>query len=220
LLALFRNLIEEVMDQYARRCHKARWVDKTPNYYRLLPFIDRIFDGAAQYVLVVRHPLDCIDSLMDVPAFKAETISDPDIARSVAIYGRGPDGWAKHWTEVNAALWAFLSTSAGSRCHVVRYEDLVASPETVLKSLCAFLSEEFPPDLVHDAFQRPLAPGYGDWKVCRTATIHSKSLGRSGHWTETDRRVVWNIVGGIARQFGYLGLSGGSAVGDSNVDRS
>src|ERR1044071_4906702 len=41
--AELRRVIESFLGGYARRQGKRRWVDKTPNYYRLLPFIDEIF---------------------------------------------------------------------------------------------------------------------------------------------------------------------------------
>jgi len=53
-----KDFINSIMADYARHSGKARWVDKTPNYCRLLPFIDAVFHSEVIYIVLVRHPLD------------------------------------------------------------------------------------------------------------------------------------------------------------------
>src|SRR4051794_26865482 len=59
----FGALIDCIFSRYASAMGKMRWIDKTPAYYTLLPFLDRIFDKQCQYIFLVRHPLDCAHSL-------------------------------------------------------------------------------------------------------------------------------------------------------------
>ena len=40
-----RRMIERFLGGFAGRQRKPRWIDKTPNYFRLLPFIDAVFGG-------------------------------------------------------------------------------------------------------------------------------------------------------------------------------
>src|SRR5260370_35851333 len=55
---LLRGLIEECLTFYAAQQGKPRWIDKTPNYARMLPFIDELFEHEAHYLLMLRHPFD------------------------------------------------------------------------------------------------------------------------------------------------------------------
>jgi len=67
LLVDFGRLAGGILGRYASQVGKPRWVDKTPNYYSLLPLIDRMFERNCLYVFITRHPLDTIESLAASP---------------------------------------------------------------------------------------------------------------------------------------------------------
>lgn len=196
-----RKLIVSVLGAYARRQGKARWIDKTPNYYRLLPFIDGLFGGEALYLFLVRHPLDCAGSLLSVYGDRDE-FPDPEIARSIRQNGNTLRGWVKYWNEVYGRISAFAAAHPG-RCHVFRYEDLVYEPEPTLARALDFLGEKLPPDLVTAALNRSHTPGYEDPGIRGRSRIGPESIGKWRDWPGTQISGLWRLAQPVASQFGY-----------------
>ena len=118
LMKRLGGVAREILDQYAAQRGKARWVDKTPNYYKHLDFIDELFESRVFYIFMIRHPLDTVASLEATPYFRDGVVEDPDIANALARYGRSRTGWARYWLEVNAALRAFADLQPGRVCFV------------------------------------------------------------------------------------------------------
>lgn len=197
-----RRLIEAFLGGYARRQGKSRWIDKTPNYYRLLPFLDEIFNGEVLYLFLVRHPLDCIDSLYECFGYATRHDLDPEIARSVERYGKGRYGWAKYWNEVYERIYTF-SALYPDRCHLFRYEDLVRNPAETLKHVLGFLGETLPESLIETALLQEHTPGFEDYKIRHTSNIHTASVGKWKDWSPHEIRAVWPLVEATAARFGY-----------------
>jgi protein-tyrosine sulfotransferase len=199
-----RALTVAILDDHARQCGKARWIDKTPNYYRYLDFIDELFDERVLFVFMVRHPFDTIHSLEDFGR-GTYTMLDPDVGRHVQAHGTGRVSWAMYWNDVNTRLLAFAAARA-PRCTVLRYEDLVRDPDASLSGMLDFIGETLTPNMVERAFAADLTSlkGYGDGKVRRTTAIHDQSLGKWREWTRRECQALWRIVGDVADALGYL----------------
>jgi hypothetical protein len=197
-----RRLTETVLGGYAHRHGKRRWVDKTPNYYRLLPFLDDLFDEQVLYLFLVRHPLDCIGSLAECFDDATPEYDDPEIARHVARYGRDKQSWARFWTEVYEYCSSFAAQHP-QRCLVFRYEDLVQRPQATLQQVLSFLGETLPPGLFATALTNEHTDGYQDHKIRATRAIHTASVGKWRTWPEGEVGSLWNVVGELALQFGY-----------------
>jgi hypothetical protein len=196
-----RLFVERVMRRYTTKMNKPRWIDKTPSYYRYTSLIERLFQGQVLYIILVRHPLDCICSLES--NFEQSTRdNDPDIVRTVLAHGRGRYAWAQYWYDVYARL-AVVSASCAERSIVVRYEDLVKDPHTVLCKVCSFIGEEFEPDIVRLAFVLSHSQGLGDGNVRGTETIHQDSIGKWTSWPREVAEAVWDLVRIPATRFGY-----------------
>lgn len=111
-------------DAYARSRGKQRWGDKRPFYYSFVDELDRLFPEA-QFVHVVRDGRACTASLK-----------------------RPPFGYDSHRAMVTWLNAVHSCRKSGDRLgperyHEVRYEDLVAEPESQLRDLCTFLGEVF-----------------------------------------------------------------------------
>src|SRR5579863_7482778 len=198
-----RRMIEMVLGGYAASRGKRRWVEKTPNYFRHIDFIDSLFGGQVSYLVMVRHPLDCIDSLTTFFEYEGMGYADPEIVRKVSVHGKGRHGWARFWVEVYTILEPVL-TSLPSRTCLVKYEDLVTAPELTLRKLLAFIGEDYPSSLLSDAFAMPHTIGAQDDKITRTTQVHCDSVDKWQRWPASEVRAVWDIVGETARKFGYV----------------
>lgn len=109
---------------YAERFGKPRWGDKTPLHCREMPLLERLLPEA-RFVHLVRDGRDASLSL------RRTWFSPGDDIETLAHYWRENVAAAR---EGGAAVRRFLE---------VRYEDLVAAPERVLRDVCAFLDLRF-----------------------------------------------------------------------------
>ena len=201
VLRLTRQYAESFFNEYTNRAGKMRWVDKTPNYYRILPFLEELFAESAYYILLVRNPLDCICSLEEMlPLY--EYPADPELARIVSIHGKGRLTYARYWLEVNQTIFNFTRTLP-ARTFLVRYEDLVQAPEDWVGRIVRFIGED--PSLLdlEKAFTMKHDLGYQDRKISCTKAVHSLSIGRSSALSQREALNIWDIVGTVARELNY-----------------
>ncbi len=195
-----RALIERIMGGYAARRGKALWIDKTPNYYRILPFLDDVFGHEARFLFLARHPLDCAASLSAMYDAR-EPFADPEIARSVAARGRGLRAWCGYWDEVYSTLLDFRDGRAG-RCLVFRYEDLVGQTRATLDGILQFLGEPAPADLSL-TWPPERRGGYEDAGIRDTDRVMTDRMGRWREWPRQEVESCWALVAERAAGLGY-----------------
>jgi sulfotransferase family protein len=183
--------LDAVFQAYAAKHAKPRWGDKTPMYMRHLALIDRLFPDA-QYVHLIRDGRDAALAFLDMP--------EGVVTRTWA-HPRSPAGFACEWrTEVRRARE--LGARVGpSRYHEVRYENLVADTETVVRSICAFAELPFEPAMLefagsvdvsakphHQRLLQPPTRGVREWR---------EQMG------EEDVRAFEAVAGGLLSELGY-----------------
>ena len=108
---------------------KKRWIDKTPDYVTIVPFLEWLFGQECQFILLYRHGLD--------------------VAKSMTGLGPGPVSIEDHEKlEENLEFWMRASRAMKdlegrrpSQCFPLRYEDLCAIQEPLVRELLAFLGE-------------------------------------------------------------------------------
>ncbi|MFQ5666587.1 MAG: sulfotransferase [Candidatus Binatia bacterium] len=165
---------------YAASRHKTRWGDKTPQHTL---FADALcaWYPSCRLLHVVRDPRDVVASLLRMP-------------------------WAAPSVLANARLW-LRYTLAAEHCRkrdnylLVPYERLVAEPASELKRICAFVAEEYVPEMLvaeqqdaSDAWWFARARGPVD--PCRKG-IWQQQL------TAKEVSLVEWLVGPHMRRFGY-----------------
>jgi hypothetical protein len=123
------GFFDGIQGDYARSRGKARWADKSPRYAMKLPFIMELFPDA-QVVHVIRD------------------------GRDVAVSHRKRFGYwscvksAVKWPRYIAEVRRAAASLPPGQYHELRYEQLVSDQEATLRSLLAFLGEEWDPRLL------------------------------------------------------------------------
>ena len=140
---------------------KRYFLDKTPAYGLILPFLAATFPDAV-FVILTRHPLAIFSSF-------AESFFDDD--------------WeaAHHHNPVVEryvpALAAFVRAHGVQRFHHVRYEDLVADPEKELRAICAAADIAYTDDLIDYGKKKVEGKGLGDpIGVAKDSRPNTKSI--------------------------------------------
>lgn len=134
---------------------KARFLDKTPRYYFIVPELRRVFP-AARFVFLLRNPLAVLSSILET------WVGPPYFADR---YGLRTD--LLHDLLTAPDLIATACAAAGPRDACVSYEALVQRPVEEIRRLCGQLDLEFEATMVeYGARPQTHAEGaYGDQGV-------------------------------------------------------
>lgn len=125
---------------------KRFFLDKTPAYGLILPFIAKLYPQAV-FVIITRHPFSIFSSF-------AKSFFDDDWAHA--------HDFNKIVERYVPALASFVRDPGVERFHHVRYEDLVADPETELKAICAAANMEYSPEMIEYGQKKMEVQGLGD----------------------------------------------------------
>lgn len=172
---------------YAREHGKPRWGDKRPSYFRRVSMIQRMFPDA-QFVHLVRDGRDAVSSLLRMPWFKGD------------IYAA-----ALTWREAIDTGKRLAPRLGPDTFYEFRYEDLVAEPEDALPKLCAFLGEEYDPEMTK-AYQhaRRTVPSGRKWHLRTHEAPNTRNVGawreRMEDW-EAD--LVEHVLASRLVEYGY-----------------
>lgn len=151
------HLIDGVFSDYAARLGKKRWVDKELFVPRSLDLVDAVFGYNAQYIYIVRHGLDSAFSASERYGWRRGTPITRETSHNLRNYLR-------FWVD-NNELYADFYELNQQRCLLVRYEDLVTSPEPVARRIFEFLGESWQPGIFEDMQRQDHHQFLGDNKI-------------------------------------------------------
>lgn len=145
------------------------WVEKTGTDIFHLETLEPLLSGHVKFICLIRNPLDVVASNVDL----ARTMG----ARLIELHAMTRhsnaehDGIARAWIDRQMALDAFVARHAAD-CLSLRYEDLLANPETELSRILAFadLSGD-PASMIAAAFSDQAQIGLGDFRIDETAGL-------------------------------------------------
>jgi hypothetical protein len=163
---LHRDLALRIYDSMMTGRTASYLVDKTPRYHHCLDYIAATMPEA-RYLWIIRNPLDVAASY--------QSTWNNDV---VAALRNGVD----HAIMFDFALGfrRLLDFARIHHVHVVRYEDLVSAPASIMSGVFTHLglaAPDFEEDLA--AGMRPLlGSAFGDVKIAQTTTVHKRSVGR------------------------------------------
>ncbi len=175
-------------------------VDKTPTYaldMEALERAERLFE-APKYVHLVRHPYTVIESFLHARLDKLlgpNLFEEPDVDPYVVA--------ETVWAVANRSLLQFLARIEPERQHLVRYEELVSDPASVMADLCRFLGVPFDEAVLrpYDNPVRRMTGGIGDPNIFRHKNINP---GRGEAWKKIRLpRYLDESTKQLARQLGY-----------------
>jgi hypothetical protein len=169
----YARFVAALFDRYGEGAGKPLVGDKTPGYVRTIPLLNGLFPQA-RFVHLVRDGRDvCLSAL--------------SWERKRAGFERRFPTWADAPVATCALWWrrhVLLGRRAGQELppglyYELRYEDLVADPETESNALCAFLDVEYSEAMLRYNEERtrhepglsakkawlPPTPGLRDWRT-------------------------------------------------------
>jgi LPS sulfotransferase NodH len=141
----FAQAIQAVYRAYAEMRGKRRFGDKTPAYMQRLDVLERAFPGA-RYVHIVRDGRDAGLSFIEMRRRPRFNWARP----------RGLTAFATQWRREVSGARRFGRERAVGRYLELRYEDLVADPESAVRELCEFLGLAFDVEML--AYHRTQGP--------------------------------------------------------------
>jgi hypothetical protein len=193
-----REFVAGFFEEYAWVKGKSRWADKTPNYVDCLPFLEELFAGSAQYVVIVRHPFDVCLSFENAwkKSGRPMRVLRPYVDQAEDFR----EGGCRFWNEQSLKIASFIPHVAG-RIVSVSYEWLTSYPETALRGILEFLNEPWDP-VVLDYNRVRHDSGFEDRKIQRMPQIVSNS-GKFLDWPETERQRLGVITRKAMKAFGY-----------------
>ena len=187
----FSGVFAAMFERYANYVGKPRWGEKTPGNVFYIRQILEDFPNA-QFVYIYR---DCRDA-------SAEFIDSqfgPTNAYNAAVM----------WRDGQEAVKPFRESLGADQWINVRYEDFVRRPVDSLKTLCAFLGEEYTDDLM--AFHlSPVAQRRGktkdNWALAHP--ISDRHVGIYRHQLSIDQqRITAWVAGDLMGELGYDDLA-------------
>jgi hypothetical protein len=122
----FRSPYQMALEAWARHHGKERWGEKTPSNIFYAETIMEMFPDA-QFIHLIRDPRAGVASMQDVWFFSNDPVFNALNRKKYLTVGQST--LEKH--------------VPASQRRVVRYEDLVRNPASVVQSLCTFLDEPF-----------------------------------------------------------------------------
>ena len=177
-----------VFEAYSRQQGKALWGDKTPQHVQYMLVLDRLFPGS-RFIHVVRDGRDVALSLL----------SRAWGPRHISLAGH-------YWSWLVLSGMVSGAVLGRRRYREVRYEDLVASPQTALEGLCQWMGLPYSPAMLlyhQTAAAREYARGGpAAERLARPIEVSRLQRWKAGLSTRQVRTLIGQ-AGGLLAYMGY-----------------
>jgi len=174
-VAGIRHTMDLMIGPYLARRGKRRYCDKNLGTEHHAEVLLSVYPEA-KFVCLYRHPMDVIASGIEAcPWGLASYGFEPYVAGAP---GNSVLALARYWADHTTAILAMEDKFPG-HCYRVRYEDLVADPDTAAGQIFSFLGLPPVPGISALCFsgERERA-GPGDFKIWNTSQVTGDSVGR------------------------------------------
>jgi hypothetical protein len=205
-IAGVRETMDRMVGSYLVRRGKKRYCDKSLGTARYAPLLRRVYPQA-RFICLYRHPMDVIASGAEACPWGLNGYGfDPYIATTP---GNAVMALASFWTD-NVQATLAVEERFQDACFRVRYEDLVADPETTAAALFEYLGVQAVPGITEACFSAERERfGPADNKIWYTSQISEDSVGRG--WSVPTAMIAPQLLGvmnELAGRLGYLTVDG------------
>jgi len=168
-----RKLSSSFYQPYMAVKGKQILVDKTPEYVRILDFIDWLYDGKCKYIFIFRNGLDVANSMY-------EQDIEPLLGNKTL------DTAFEYWKHDSEIMLDWIEKNKGS-CHKVVYDDLCANVEGVMKGVLKFMGLDWEQKIL-EWYNQGHDRGHEDIKARRQRGVKKSSANYEKWDTETIKR--------------------------------
>lgn len=195
-----RHTMDAMIGSYLARRGKQRYCDKSLGTARFAELLLRVYPQT-RLLCLYRHPMDVIASGMEACPWGLNGYGfDPYIAETP---GNAVLALARFWVD-NAALTLAVEERFPDHCLRVRYEDLVADPESAATRIFSFLGATAAPGISETCFSSERERfGPGDFKIWRTSQITDSSVGRG--WSVPSEMIASPVLAQLNELTSKLG---------------
>jgi len=215
-IAGVRETMDRMVGSYLARRGKKRYCDKSLGTAQFAYLMSRVWPES-KFLCLFRHPMDVIASGIEACPWGLQGYGfDRYGAESP---GNSVFALARFWVD-NAATILAARDRYPDRCHTVRYEDLVADPESVAQGIFDFLGVPRVPGISEYCFS-PERERFGpaDYKIWHTSKITSDSVGRG--WSIPAGLIPAQVratMNELAGKLGYVPVDEGWGTADAPAD--
>ena len=189
-----RSIFTAVMREYAHAKGKNRIGEKSPRHFA---YLSTLFDWYpdAKVLFLLRDPRACVASARKAPW------GNPSVYSQSLTWNESMDCYEEYKDDPRVML--------------VRYEELVQTPEPHVRGICDFLGEEYTEKLLDHATHSSFSdyhPSHGMWGVRhRDQYMQPISAKHTDKWkqklSKNQIAVVDHLTGKRMRRFGYTPIS-------------
>lgn len=167
--------------------------DKNNYYIKHCNELKAIFPDA-KFVLIVRDGRDVACSYLELSNSSSNSQYKPNLPSEI-------EEIAKEWkTNNGTVLEAF-----GDNVHIIRYEDLVTTPEVELSKVCRFLGVEFHQDMLAFYKKNDEPKDFLGWKSKTLEKVDSKNLKKYKEKLSEEQIEIFDVcAGSMLKRFGYV----------------
>lgn len=162
-------------------------VDKTPEYTRILDFLDWLYQGRCKFLLIFRNGLDVTRSMMSVNIEPLEADKTVDTA-------------FEYWKADTETMLQW-ETAHPDRCYRILYDELCDDTEGVLCGVMDFMGLEFEPAQLR-WYEKEHTQGAEDIKARRQRKVN-KSMHTYGDWSEETIQDLLMRAASLHQVIGY-----------------
>ena len=183
----YRSLVDAIFQAHIAQFDKPRWGDKTPSYTEDIDILRQIFPDA-KFIHLVRDGRDVLVSQKNIEWFSR------NVVRLI-----------RDW-QWKVSIAHKVGRVLGDDFLEVRYEDLIREPEDTLRTLCAFLDEDYDPDMMsYNEVGKDTVPAESiRWHKNSIALPNPNKIGAWKTKLSTSEKILFDdIAGDTLELFGY-----------------
>lgn len=206
----YDDLFVFLLALYARSRGKRRVGEKSPRHLFAISELSRLYPQA-RFLCLIRDPRAVVRS-------ERETSWGSQSALRIT----------RRWCRVVDAAEQCSQSLPADHFRMVRYEDLVAHPETELRSICEFLGETFEPEMLRFQERAAEERGFRADELWKEQTLSAVDAGRAELWRMGLTPAEITLIEGLAEsrmiRHGYVPLrptvAGAYVLATSIADRA